>query len=305
MPQKLIIDVDTGGDDAVAMLLAGYHPAVELIAVTCVEGNAPLDLVVRNSLAVLEQGDLAHVPVYAGMDRHMHTFPYPRDPDQERRLKLPEPTLKPMPAHAVDFLIDYYMGEAGPETILVPVAPLTNIAMALLRQPRLAQRIPGIVMMGGAYTDGNTTASAEFNIYADPEAARLVFKAGIPIRMVGLEVTKQALLTPADAERILSYSRSGAKVAGRLIAEEVDWFVRNLGWEAGQVYDACAVAAVIQPDILQTQPAYGDIELTGELTRGRTVCDFAYAYRKLQPNVEVGVEIDRGRFVAILDEAFK
>lgn len=304
MPQKLIIDVDTGGDDAVAILLAGYHPAVELVGVTCVEGNAPLELVVRNSLAVLEQGNLPGVPVYAGADRHLHTRPYPRDPDQERRLKLPEPTISAAAAHAVDFLIDYYLSEAGPETTLVPVAPLTNIALALLREPKLAQRIPRMVMMGGAFTQGNTTASAEFNIYADPEAARIVFRAGIPISMVGLEVTKQALLTPADAERISGYGAPGAKVAGRLIAEEVDWFVRHLGWEAGQVYDACAVAAAIRPDILRTQPAQCDIEVSGELTRGRTVCDFGYARRGLAPNVDVGIGIDRERFVAILDEAF-
>jgi len=305
MTQKLIIDVDTGGDDAVAMLLAGHHPATELVAVTCVEGNAPLEIVVRNSLAVLEQGQLTSVPVYAGLDRHMHAQPYPRDPDQERRLNLPDPTLEPSDRHAVDFLIDYYMSETGPKTVLVPVAPLTNIAMALLREPRLARRIPRMVLMGGAYTDGNTTPSAEFNIYADPEAARLVFKAGIPISMVGLEVTRQALLTPADAERISGYSSPGAKVAGLIIKEEVDWFVRNLGWDGGQVFDACAVAAVIQPDILQTEPAQCDIELHGELTRGRTVCDFGYANRGAEANAEIGVGIDRERFVAILDEAFQ
>lgn len=304
MPQKLIIDVDTGGDDAVAILLAGYHPAVELVAVTCVEGNAPLELVVRNSLAALEQGNLALVPVYAGIDRHMHQQPYPRDPDQERRLKLPEPTLAPAAAHAVDFLIDYYLGPAGPDTVLVPVAPLTNVAVALLRQPQLARRIPQIVLMGGAYTEGNTTPSAEFNIYADPEAARIVFQAGIPLKMVGLEVTRQALVTPADADRILSYPTPGAAVAGPLIHEEVDWFVRKFGAAAGQVYDACAVAAVIEPAILHTRPARCDIELSGELTRGRTVCDFGYQFRGVAANVDVGVGINRDRFVAILDEAF-
>jgi inosine-uridine nucleoside N-ribohydrolase len=235
----------------------------------------------------------------------MHTQPYPRDPDQERRLKLPEPTVAVAATHAVDFLIDYYMSDAGPKTILAPVAPLTNIAMALLREPRLAQRIPRMVMMGGAYTEGNTTASAEFNIYADPEAARIVFRAGIPISLVGLEVTQQALLTLADAERIANYNNPGAKVAGQLIYEEASWFIRNLGWEGGQVYDACAVASVIQPDILQTRLAYCDIEVAGELTRGRTVCDFGYARRGLAANVDVGVGIDRERFVAILDEAFR
>jgi inosine-uridine nucleoside N-ribohydrolase len=235
----------------------------------------------------------------------MHAYTYPRDVDQERRLKLPEPTLTAAAGHAVDFLIDYYLGDAGPQTILVPVAPLTNIAIALLREPRLAQRIPRMVMMGGAYSEGNSTASAEFNIYADPEAARIVFKAGIPISLVGLEVTRQALLTAADAARISSYNTPGAKVAGPLIHEEVDWFARNLGLEAGQVYDACAVASVIQPDILYTKPAHCDIELIGELTRGRTVCDFSYTRRGLAANVDVGVGIDQARFIAILDEAFR
>ena len=304
MPKKLIIDADTGGDDAVAILLAGHHPAVELVAVTCVEGNAPLDLVVRNTLTVLEQGNLADVPVYAGVDRHLHAQPYPRDPDQERRLKLPEPTLEPSGTHAVDFLIDYYLSDAGPETILVPIAPFSNIAMALLREPQLAGRIPRIVMMGGAYTEGNTTASAEFNIYADPEAARVVFTAGIPIDMIGLEVTRQALVTPADADRILSYNTPGAKVAGPLIHEEVDWFVRNMGWDAGQVYDACAVASVIEPEILYTKPAHCDIELSGQLTRGRTVCDFDFRRRGMEANVNVGIGIDEDRFVAIFDKAF-
>ncbi|GAB4434628.1 MAG: nucleoside hydrolase [Anaerolineae bacterium] len=303
-PTRLIIDVDTGGDDAVAILLAGHHPAVELVAVTCVEGNAPLHLVVRNTLAVLEQGGLPHVPVYAGIDRHMHTRPYPRDLDQKRELKLPEPTLAPAQKHAVDFLIDYYMGPDGPNTLLAPVAPLTNIAMALLRQPALAGRIPRMVMMGGAYIGGNTTPSAEFNIYADPEAARIVFNAGIPISMVGLEVTGQALITPAQAERIAAFNTPGARVAGPLIAEEVGWFVRHLGAEAGQVYDACAVAAIIEPEILQTRPAHCDIELTGELTRGRTVCDFGYRRRGTSPNVDVGVGINRDRFLEILHEAF-
>lgn len=303
-PTKMILDVDTGGDDAVAMLLAGHHPAVELVAVTCVEGNAPLDLVVRNSLTALEQGGLPQVPVYAGIDRHMHTQPYPRDIDQKRTLKLPEPTLTPAAGHAVDFLIDYYLGPAGPETILVPLAPHTNIALALLREPALAKRIPRMVMMGGAYIGGNTTPSAEFNIYADPEAARIVFNAGIPISMVGLEVTAQALITPAEAERITAYNTPGARVAGPLIAEEVGWFVRNLGATEGQVYDACAVAAVIEPEILRTRPAHCDIELTGELTRGRTVCDFGYQRRGTRANVDVGVGIKRDRFVEILHEAF-
>ncbi len=275
------------------------------MAITCVAGNGPLELVTRNTLATLEAGGLATVPVYAGLSQHLHTHTYFRHPDQVRSLNLPEPTITPANTHAIDFLIDYYLSSAGPETILVPVAPLTNIATALLREPKLAQRIPRMVMMGGAYTQGNSTPSAEFNIYADPEAARLVFQAGIPLSMIGLEVTQQALLTEADATQVLANHSPGAQVAGAIIQEEISWWhARDMTEPAGQVYDACAVVAVIEPDILQTQPAHCAIELIGELTRGRTVCDFNYARRGTTANVEVGVGLDRDRFRAIVLEAF-
>ena len=301
MAQKVILDVDTGGDDAVAILLAGHHPATELAAVTVTHGNAPLVVTLDNTLKCVEHGGLRDVPVYAGAERPFIADPAPLDPVQNRSLPLPAPTLRPQPGHAVDFLIDYYMGPDGPGTILVPTAPQTNIALALLKEPRLAQRIPRIVTMAGAYLEGNVTPSAEFNIFADPEAARIVFNSGIPITMVGLEVTAQALVTLDDATKLKALNTVQAKVAAEEIRAEVQWFMDTLGWTGGQIYDACAVAAVIDPGLLETKPVRVEIELTGQHTRGRTVADLS-GYQKKQPNVDVGVKIDRARFMRVLFE---
>jgi inosine-uridine nucleoside N-ribohydrolase len=199
---------------------------------------------------------------------------------------------------ASDFLVEYYE-KGGNETLLVPTGPLTNVALALQREPALATRVPGIVMMGGAYAEGNATASAEFNIYADPEAARIVFRSGIPMTMVGLEVTAQALVTMEDAGRIRELGTPASRVAADLIAEQVQWFVDHLGCSGGQIYDACAVAACIDPDVITTQAMHVDIELYGELTRGRTVCDSSGLHGRA-PNVDVGMEIDRDRFLALM-----
>ena len=298
MTLKIIMDVDTGDDDAVALLMAGHSPELELVGVTVVHGNADLPTTVRNTLATLDAGGLSNVPVYAGADRPLSGPPPPREPVQQRRLPLPEPRMASQSMTASEFLAESY-GKGGNETLLVPTGPLTNVALALQREPALAERIPRIVMMGGAYAEGNVTPSAEFNIYADPEAARIVFQSGIPITMVGLEVTAQALVTMEDAERIRELDTPASRVAAGLIAEEVQWFVDHLGWSGGQIYDACAVAACIEPDVITTQAMHVDIELHGELTRGRTVCDSTGLHGRA-PNVDVGVAIDRDRFLALM-----
>ncbi|MDX9864873.1 MAG: nucleoside hydrolase [Anaerolineaceae bacterium] len=304
MPQKIILDVDTGRDDAVAILMAGHHPALELAAVLAVHGNAPLETTLDNTLRTLEAGGLTHVPVYVGAEVPLMGKFAPTLDVQRVKLPLPSAAKRPENKHAVQFLIDYYMSVDGPETIYMPVGPQTNLAVALRIEPRIVERIPRIVTMGGAYLEGNTTPSAEFNILADPEAAHIVFTAGIPITMVGLEVTARALVMPQDVERIRDIGTPWAVIAADLMAADVQWFVEELGCEGGQIYDPCAVAAVIAPDVLTTKAMRVDIELYGTLTRGRTVADIS-GQRGWKPNVEVGVDMDRERFVELLYDGLR
>jgi len=298
MPRKIILDVDTGGDDAVAILLAGHDPTLQMVAVTVTHGNGPLETTLDNTLRIVEAGELNNVPVFSGADHPLVSELLATDPVQHATLPLPEATYTPQLQRAVDFLVDYYLGPHGPDTYYVPLGPQTNLALALRLEPKIAERIPRIVTMAGAYLEGNTTPSAEFNILADPEAAHIVFNSGIPITMVGLEVTSQALVTLDDAEKLGQLDTPWAKIASTIIREEVQWFIDNLGWSGGQIYDACAVATIIDPDVLETQPMHVDIELQGELTRGRTVADISGFHFK--PNVDVGVNINRDRFMQIL-----
>jgi inosine-uridine nucleoside N-ribohydrolase len=301
---KLILDVDTGFDDAVAMLLAGHHPALDVRAVCAVHGNAPLRVTLDNTLRVVEHGRLGAVPVYRGAEHALIAAPLPTDPLQEEVLLLPAPTLAPHPQRAAEFLVDYYLGDDGPDTVYVPVGPQTNLALALRLEPRLAQRIPRIVTMAGAYLEGNVTPSAEFNILADPEAAHIVFNSGIPITMIGLEVCYQALITPAELAQLRAVGQPWASAAADIMAAHIQWWIDNLHWPGGPVYDACAVAAVIDPTLLRTQPMRVDIELGGQHSRGRTVADIS-GWHKHKPNADVGTGIDRERFIQIFLEGLR
>ena len=302
MAQKVILDVDTGADDAAAILLAGHHPALELVAVAAVHGNAPLSTTLENTLRTMSAGDLEHVPVYSGASLPLVHPMISSSPTQEAILPLAETSLKPQRQHAVQFLLDYYMSAAGPETIYLPVGPHTNLALALRIEPRLAQRIPRIVTMGGAYAQGNYTPSAEFNILADPEAAFVVWQAGIPITMIGLEVTDQAPVTREDTQRVRSLGTPWAQAAALVMEHEMGLAQFN-GQASAHIYDACAVAAVIDPGLVPTRPAYVAVELNGTLTRGRTVADFAL--RRSQPNTDVGLGIDRDGFMQVLMEGLR
>ena len=301
MPQKIILDVDTGGDDAVAILLAGHHPALELAAVCTTHGNARHEVVLENTLRVLAAGQLRQIPVFPGAVHPLVCEPIPGNSDQRAVLPLPPADLQPQGQHAVKFLLEYYNSPAGPETIYVPVGPLSNLALALRMNPGLARRIPRIVTMGGAYIEGNATPSAEFNILADPEAAHVVYSAGIPITMIGLEVTAMAYLTLADVARVAALGTPWAQAAALLMERDVRWFMNHFGVERGQIFDANTVAEVIQPGLTETRPMHVEIELHGQHTRGRTVADISRRHAR-PANVEVGVAMDRSRFLEILLE---
>jgi inosine-uridine nucleoside N-ribohydrolase len=296
MAQKVIMDVDTGCDDAVAMLLAGHHKALELVAALPVHGNAPLEQTIDNTLRLLEAGKLAHVPVYAGAESPLIGPIIRGSGDQIVKLPFPTATIKPQAQHAVNFLIDFYMSGEGDDTVYMPIAPLTNLALALRIEPKLKDRIPQIVTMGGAYA----SSFAEFNIAADPEAAYMVYTSGIPITMVGLEVTDIAKVKHVDVDGIRRLNTPWAVAAADIMDIVVEIHTKY-GHEGAIVYDACAVAALIEPSVMETKPMHIEIELRGTATRGCTVSDFK-TWKKQTPNVNVGVGINRDRFIEIMRE---
>lgn len=302
MPTPILLDVDPGHDDAVAILMAVASPAIDLLAVTCVAGNAPLAQTQENARKILTLAGVSDVPVAAGLDRPLlRPLVTARNVHGTTGLdgpNIPPPTVELDARHAVDLIVETIMGAVDPIT-LVPTGPLSNIAMALRREPRLGERIARIVLMGGAVAEGNVTPSAEFNIYVDPDAARVVFSSGIPITMVGLDVTHKALVGPAERERIRALGAPvGATVAGLL-----DFYGRHheekYGWDGVPLHDPCCVAEVIRPGLIATKPMDVQIETASELTLGRTVCD-VWGVTRRTPNADVGVDIDRQGFVDIL-----
>ena len=300
MPKKVILDVDTGCDDAVAMLLAGHHPDIELVAALPVHGNAPLAQTLENTLRLLSVGKLEHVPVYAGASHPLVGPIIAGDGDQVIMLPFPESPIKVQDKHAVNFLIDYYMSGEGKDTIYMPIGPLTNLGLALRIEPRLKDHIPAIVTMGGAYA----TSFAEFNIQADPEAAFIVYSSGIPIKMIGLEVTDVAEVRQGDSDSIRKIGTPWAEAAADIMDIVIEIHTQHFNKDGGIIFDACAVAAVIEPEVVKTEPMHVEIELTGTHTRGCTVA--ALRGHDNQPaNVEVGVSIDRGRFIEIMHEGLR
>lgn len=295
--KRIVLDVDTGFDDGVALLLAAASPQLELCGATVCHGNAPLSVTLPNTRRVLHAGGFPAVPVLAGADRPLVRDPIVGEGIQTWRMEYDGPGEASEPTHAVAWLIDWLRREPGPVT-LVPVAPLTNIARVLTEAPDVRARIERLVIMGGAVQGGNTNAVAEFNIYADPEAARVVFQAGVPITMVGLDATRQARVSAAEVARIRAVGTRAALLAADLVDEALHR-AQQRDRDGVQIYDACAVAAVIDPSILTTVPMYVDIETRGELTLGQTVCDVRNRLGRA-PNVDVAVGIDRERFLDLM-----
>jgi inosine-uridine nucleoside N-ribohydrolase len=296
MTTPVILDCDPGHDDAIALLLALASPEIELVGVTTVHGNQTLEKTTDNALRVLALAGRQDVPVAMGADRplvrephvaaHVHGESGLDGPD------LPPRASEPIEQPAVDFLVEHI----GPETVLVPVGPLTNIALALDRGIRPAR----IVLMGGSIGEGNMTPAAEFNIWSDPEAAARVFASGLDVTMIGLEVTHAALLTPAWAER---FRDAGA--IGAFVAELVEYFKQyhqhTYGWDGAPIHDAVALAHAFRPGIVRTEHLNVEIEQESELNRGRTVVD-RWRRTDRAPNAHVGLEIDADAFFELLLE---
>jgi inosine-uridine nucleoside N-ribohydrolase len=305
VPKKIILDCDPGHDDAIAILLAARCPAVRLVAITTVAGNQTLEKTTLNARRVLTVAGITDVPVAAGCDRPLvRPQIVAEDIHGESGLdgpKFPEPTVPLDPRHAVDLIIELLLDSAGDIT-LVPVGPLTNIAMAMRREPDIIRKIKHISLMGGAVGLGNHTPAAEFNILADPEAARIVFESGVPITMCGLDLTHQALATEPVLERIRALGTPVAEMAVELLRFFAATYKERQGFDAPPVHDPCAVAWVAEPDIVETVPAHVDVETRGEFCCGRTVVDL-YGVLGKPANALVGVKLDFDRFWDLVIDA--
>ncbi|HJQ50849.1 MAG TPA: nucleoside hydrolase [Gaiellaceae bacterium] len=298
MTTKIVIDCDPGHDDAIAILLALASPELELVGVTAVAGNQTLDKTTRNALVTLEVGGRPDIPVAAGADaplqRELRTAAHVHGETGLDGPELPEPSAEPVATHAADFLAELIV----PGVVLVPTAPLTNIALLLEHHPDVRERIDQIVWMGGSIGEGNVTPAAEFNAFVDPEAAAAVFPCGIPITMIGLDVTHKALFTRDHAEQL----REAGK-AGRFVAELSDFFQRfherSYGFEGSPIHDAMAVAHVIDPTLVTTRHVNVAVETSSKLCDGRTVVDLRGVTGR-EPNADVGVDVDAERFLDLL-----
>ncbi len=314
MAQKIIIDTDPGTDDAVALMAAVQSPELELLGVTTVNGNVAVDLCTENALRVFDALQIP-IPVYEGCAYPLYATSVPnRRPGMPYRgqgassihgnyLDLPPATTQKQPQHAVDYLIDTLMASDG-DIILVPVGPLTNIGMAILKEPRIVPKIQELVIMGGGHEIGNCTPTAEFNIWADPEAARIVINCGRSIRLVTLDATHRALVSLADCARFKSLGTIAAAAAARFTERRVAGYVETRQTQrpdAAPVHDALAVCAILDPAVIKTVFVPVDVETRGELTDGMTVCDTHFRSGK-EPNVHVALDADEPKFVRMLME---
>jgi inosine-uridine nucleoside N-ribohydrolase len=295
---RIVIDCDPGHDDAISILLALGSPELELIGVTTVAGNQTLDKTTRNALVTLEVAGRSDIPVASGADaplrRELRTAVHVHGESGLDGPALPEPSARKLDSHAADFLAELI----EPGVVIVPTAPLTNLALMLERHPDVADRLERIVWMGGSIAEGNVTPAAEFNAFVDPEAAATVFASGIPITMVGLDVTHKALFTRWHAERLRDAGR-----AGRFVAELSDFFQafheRSYGFDGSPIHDAMAVAHVIDPTLLTTRLTNVAVETRSELCDGRTVVDLRGVTGR-DPNADVGVDVEAARFLELL-----
>jgi purine nucleosidase len=304
--RKVIIDTDPGQDDAVAILLALASPELEILGLTVVAGNVPLRLTQKNARKICELAGKPETRVFSGADRplmrklvtaeEVHGQTGLNGPD------LPEPTMQLQAQHAVDFIIETLLREDGGTVTLCPLGPLTNIALALIREPKIAPKIKQIVLMGGGFFEGgNVTPAAEFNIYVDPHAADVVLRSGVPIVMMPLDVTHKALTT---AKRVAAFRGLGTR-AGIATAEMLDFFERfdeeKYGTDGGPLHDPCVIAYLLKPELFKGRHCNVTVETASELTMGMTVIDW-WGVTSREKNAIVMRDIDDDGFFDLLVE---
>ena len=304
--QKIILDCDPGHDDAVAIMLAAKSEAIDLLGITVVAGNQTLENTANNALKVCQTLDI-DVPVYAGCSEPM-VRKQVIAADIHGETGLDGPVFAPLTrtvetSHAVSFIVDTLMKSTGDITV-VTAGPMTNLAMAMKMEPKIVEKIKQIVLMGGCYANGNVTPAAEFNIFADGEAAYVCFNCGRPITMVGLDVTRQTLCYPEIVERMRTIQTKGSK----LFVELMEHFCKSqkavFGWDGGPLHDPITIAYLIDPSVLKVQSMNTEIEIRSEQSYGRTNCDiFDYQKKAHNSNIAIGVDIEK--FWNIVEDILK
>lgn len=303
-PRKVIVDADPGQDDAVAILVALASPELEVLGITVVAGNVPLSLTSKNALLMTELAQRTEVPVFAGCDRPMekalYTAEYVHGATGIDGAGLGEPAASLGSAHAVDFIVDTVMASEPGTITLCPLGPLTNVGTALKREPALADRLEAIVLMGGGFFEGgNTTPAAEFNIYVDPQAADIVFRSGVDITVMPLDVTHKAVITDEWLARLRAHgSPVTESVAGMLEFYE-RWDVDKYGMEGGPLHDPTVIAYLLRPELFRGRVSNVVIETASSLTEGMTVVDY-WQVTNRPPNALWVTEIDSAGFFELL-----
>jgi purine nucleosidase len=308
MAKKIILDCDPGHDDAIALILAHGNPEIELLAVTTVHGNQTIENVTRNALAVARIAGITGVPFAAGASRPLvRTAEVADSIHGESGLDgpvLPSPLTEVDPRHAVDLIIDTVMENPPATVTLVPTGALTNIALAVRKEPRIAERVKEVVLMGGGYHGGNWSAAAEFNIVIDPEAAHIVFNEKWKLTMVGLDLTHQALATPDVVAAIAAVGTGPSRFVVELLEFFAESYRTAQGFEHPPVHDPCAVALVIDPTVMTVARVPLNVELTGTLTLGMTVADFR-AEAPVDCTTHAALALDHSKFWSLIVDALE
>ena len=301
--RKVILDCDPGHDDAVAILLAGINENIELLGITVVTGNQTLEKTTKNALNICQYLGL-DVPVYPGCPDPM-IRPKFVAADIHGETGLDGPVFDPLTReaekqHGVLWMIDTLMKSDGDITV-VTTGPMTNLGMAMRMEPAIIPKIKEIVLMGGAYTNGNVTPAAEFNIIEDADAAYVCFTSGRPITMVGLDVTRKALCYPAIVERMGKVGNKASKLFVDLMGHFCKSQKEVFGWEGGPLHDPITIAYLIDPTVITTKPMHCEIDIFSPQSLGRTNCDF-FGYQKKEPNANVAIDIDVEKFWNIVED---
>ncbi|MCX5516661.1 nucleoside hydrolase [Kaistia algarum] len=315
MAKKLILDVDTGTDDAVAIMLAALHPEIELIGVTTVNGNVAVQYCTDNSLRVLDHIGRSDIPVYQGADRplvrtgHPVINRYDEGGEKYHPEELPIAPARSTKADktAAEFLIETYRKATDPITLMA-VGPLTNVAAALAADPDFVRRVPELIIMGGGYAFGNVTATAEFNIWADAEAAARVLNAGFAkVTLVTLDATHEALMTNADCDRLAALGTPAGQATADIVRFRIGVHdaYQKMGEHGGAapVHDAVCVAYLVDRAIVSTTPYFVEVETASPLSVGTTYVDTQFRTGG-KPNVDLGLHADARGFVEMLAEIF-